>query len=396
MPRHSDDFAVPGTSMSITEPVGGRSAPPRLMLIIGSLQGGGAERQLSQMANYWAGRGADVTIATWSGPGIKDFYPLAPGVSRLWLDVRVPRRLPFASIIASVRRIRKLRRIFQTMKPDAAVSFIDISNIHTILAARGLGLRVVIAERTHPAISHLVISRPWRLLRRICYPSAYAVVAQTQDAGRWLQRHCRANVKVIPNSLRDLLHVQCDRELMIIAVGRLSVEKGFDILLRAFAELSPDFPSWRVCIIGDGTERQALTQLRDELNLAGSVEFIGEVQQVEPWMARAGLLVHPSRREGFPNVVLEAMGMGLAVVCTDCRAGPSELIEDGINGRLVPVDDVDALARAMSELMMAPRLREGMGCEARKVKKQFGQDVIMDKWQSLLPIEQQRIRTDLQ
>jgi GalNAc-alpha-(1->4)-GalNAc-alpha-(1->3)-diNAcBac-PP-undecaprenol alpha-1,4-N-acetyl-D-galactosaminyltransferase len=380
--------------MSAAGPIRARRAPPRLMLIIGSLQGGGAERQLSLMANYWADWGADVTLATWSGPEIKDFYPLVPSVARLWLDARVPRQVPFASLIVSVRSLCKLRRVFRKLTPDVVVSFIDISNIYTIIAARDLGLRVVIAERTHPAINR-TISWPWRLLRRVCYSSAYAVVAQTQDAGRWLERHCRAHVTVIPNSLRELPRVQCDREQMIIAVGRLSVEKGFDLLLRAFAQLSADFPGWSVCIIGDGTERQALTRLREELNLTARVEFLGEVQRVELWMARAGLLVHPSRREGFPNAVLEAMGMGLAVVCADCRAGPSELIEDGINGRLVPVGDVGALARAMSELMIAPQLRERIGCEARKVRKRYAQDAIMDEWQSLLLADLQLARTDL-
>jgi len=383
--------------MTLRCPSPGQAVPdarPRLMLVIGSLQGGGAERQLSEMANYWVGRGADVTLATWSGPSGKDFYSLVPGVSRLWLDVRMPRRMPFAALIASVRRVYKLRRIFRSLQPDVAVSFIDVSNIYTILAAIGLGLRVVVAERTHPAINR-TISRPWRLLRRVCYSSAFAVVAQTQDAALWLQRNCHADVKVIPNFLRELPEVQCQRELMIIAVGRLSAEKGFDLLVKAFAELSPDFPNWRVCIIGEGTERQALMRLRDELNLAARVEFIGEVQEVELWMARASLLVHPSRREGFPNAVLEAMGMGLAVVCADCRAGPSDLIEDGINGRLVPVDDVDALVRAMSELMKAPEVRERMGCEARNVRNQFRQDVIMDKWQSLLPAKPRRTQTGL-
>jgi GalNAc-alpha-(1->4)-GalNAc-alpha-(1->3)-diNAcBac-PP-undecaprenol alpha-1,4-N-acetyl-D-galactosaminyltransferase len=381
--------------MTLAGPIGGKGAPLRLLLVISSLQGGGAERQMSGMANYWAGGGADVTLVTWTGPGVKDFYPLSPRVSRVWLDVNSPRYLPFAALTESVYRVHKLRRLFKKLRPDAVVSFLDISNVHTILAAGGLGLRVVVSERTHPAINR-VTSWPWRLLRRVCYSSAYAVVAQTQDAARWLQRSCRAQVKVIPNFLWDLPRPQCDREPMIIAVGRLSTEKGFDLLLKAFARIAPNFPSWRLCIIGEGAERQALTRLRDGLNLSGRVEFVGEVQQVELWMARAGLLVHPSRREGFPNAVLEAMGMGLAVVCANCRAGPSELIEDGINGRLVPVDDVDALVRAMSELMIAPQLRERIGCEARKVRDQYAQDAIMDKWQSLLPAGLQQTRLDLQ
>jgi glycosyltransferase involved in cell wall biosynthesis len=366
-----------------TQPEDPGCAPPRLLLIIGSLQGGGAERQLSDMANYWSGRRAIVTLATWSGPDTQDFYPLAPGISRRWLDVRAPTRSPIATLIASVRRIRKLRRMLRDSRPDAVVSFIDISNIYTVLAARGLGVRVVIAERTHPAIN-FALSRPWRMLRRICYSRAYAVVAQTQDAGRWLERNCRARVRVIPNSLREMPQARCDREPMILAVGRLSQEKGYDLLLKAFATLSAGFPAWRVCIIGDGTERGSLTRLRDELNLGEFVEFVGETKNVELWMARASLLVHPSRREGFPNVVLEAMGMGLAVVCANCRAGPSDLIEDGVNGRLVPVDDVGALARVMTELMTARELRERLGREASKVRERYAPDVIMDQWRDCL------------
>jgi glycosyltransferase involved in cell wall biosynthesis len=324
-----------------------------------------------------------VTLATWSGPETLDFYPLNGRVTRLWLDVGTSRRLPFATLILSVRRVRLLRRILRDSRPDAVVSFIDVPNIYAILAASGLNIRVIVAERTHPAVNR-TIGRAWRLLRRLCYSQADAVVAQTQDAGRWLERNCRARVRVIPNFLRDLPAVQYSREKTIIAVGRLSFEKGFDLLLEAFASLSAKFPDWRVCVIGDGIERASLMRLRDELHMTDRIEFVGEVSQVETWMARAALLVHPSRREGFPNVVLEAMGMGMAVICADCRAGPSELIEDGVNGRLVPVDDVRALEQAMSELMTSPLLRERLGAEAIKVRARFSQDLIMEKWQACL------------
>ena len=353
------------------------------MLITGSLQGGGAERQLSEIANYWTAAGANVIVATWSGPDVTDFYPLDARVSRLWLDVRGPQRGPFATLVLSVCRIRKLRRLLRELKPDAILSFIDVPNIYAILGARGLGIRVVVAERTHPAINYN-ISVSWRWLRRVCYRHADIVVAQTEDAASWLARTCRAHVMVIPNFLRELPKVHCDRESIIIAVGRLSAEKGFDVLLEAFAKVAKNFPNWRVCIIGDGIERQALIQLRDSLRIEDRVEFVGEVREVEMWMARAGLLVHPSRREGFPNAVLEAMGMGMAVICADCRAGPSELIEDGVNGRLVPVDDVEALERAMTELMTSSQLRERIGREASKVRNRFGQDRIMQQWRSCL------------
>jgi glycosyltransferase involved in cell wall biosynthesis len=361
----------------------GSCAPPRLLLIIGSLQGGGAERQLSDMANYWVGKGAEVTIATWSGPEVEDFYPLASGVTRQWLNAEPPRFVPFAALISSVRSVCSLRLLLRTMRPDAIVSFIDVSNIYTVLASRGMNMRVVISERTHPAINRTV-GLPWRVLRRIFYRRADVVVAQTRDAGNWLERKCHARVAVIPNSLRNMPQIRCERELMIIAVGRLSREKGFDLLVNCFARIAMDYPGWRVCIIGQGTERQALEDLREELGLKDRIEFVGEVREVELWMARASLLVHPSRREGFPNTVLEALGMGLAVICTDCRAGPSELIADGVNGRLVPVDDMDALTAVMSELMAKPELRNRLGREASNVRQLFRQEFIMEKWESCL------------
>lgn len=353
------------------------------MLVTGSLLGGGAERQLSEMANHWSEQGALVTLATWSGPATGDFYPLDARIERRWLDVSAARRGPLAALAASRRRIRRLRSLLEESAPDAVLSFIDVSNIHTVLAARGLAVRVVIAERTHPAVNRTV-SRPWRALRRILYRRANVVVAQTRDAAEWLERACGTPVQVIPNFLRDLPPAQGPREPLILAVGRLSAEKGFDLLLKGFAALAARFPGWRVCIIGEGVERGALHRLARALGIEERVEFTGEVRGTENWMARASLLVHPSRREGFPNVVLEAMGMGLPVLCTNCRAGPSDLIQDGINGRLVPVDDLDALTRAMRELMEHPELREQLGLAATSVRGTYGRERIMRRWEGCL------------
>jgi glycosyltransferase involved in cell wall biosynthesis len=277
---------------------------------------GGAQRVLADMANYWAEKGWHVTLATWSGPDLADFYALSPGVSRAWLDADSRG----ASILSDVRgfliRTAKLRKLLLATKPDAVLSFIDVSNIHTILAARGLGVRVVISERTHPALNRTV-SRPWRALRRVCYRWADQVVAQTQDAARWIERRCKTAVLVIPNSVRPLAAATLRREPLIIAVGRLSKEKGFEVLLEAFARVRPRFPDWRVSIIGEGPERLTLTELAERLNLQGRIELVGQVHDVEEWMRRAALMVHPSRREGFPNVVLEAMAMGVAVICAN-------------------------------------------------------------------------------
>jgi GalNAc-alpha-(1->4)-GalNAc-alpha-(1->3)-diNAcBac-PP-undecaprenol alpha-1,4-N-acetyl-D-galactosaminyltransferase len=357
--------------------------PPSIVLVTGAMDCGGAQRDMACMANYWAVGGWRVTLATWSGPEIRDFFPLAPGVARIWLNVGSPGASMLATLLSSIGQIYKFRRWLRAAQPDAVLSFIDVSNVYAILAALGLGVRVVVSERTNPRLNYTV-SRPWRALRRMFYARADIVVAQTRDAAHWIERKCRVKVVVIPNGLRALPEGAWDRQPEIIAVGRLSKEKGFDVLLKAFAQICSDFRHWRLSIIGEGPERLALTQLRDQLNLTERVTLVGQVQDVEMRMACAGLVVHPSRREGFPNVVLEAMGSGAAVICADCPSGPSELIQDGINGRLVPVDDVATLARVMSELMASPHLRGRLGLEASKVRQHYAQSVIMDRWEACL------------
>ena len=267
-----------------TNIAGGLRPAPKLMLIIGSLQGGGAERQLADMANYWAASGIAVTLATWSGAEVRDFYALSPSVSRLWLNLSVPQYLPFARLASSVRRILKLRRVLTALRPDAVLSFMDISNVYTIMAAMRLGLHIVVAERTHPHMNRNV-TWPWRVLRRMCYSHADYVVAQTRAAAHWIEEKCRARVAVIPNSLRKLPNVSCEREPLLLGIGRLTHEKGFDLLLRAFARLAPRFPAWRLSILGDGPERRALTELRDELMLDDRVEFAGEVRRAPGWLS---------------------------------------------------------------------------------------------------------------
>lgn len=125
-------------------------------------------------------------------------------------------------------------------------------------------------------------------------------------------------------------------------------------------------------------------RLRRELLLDDRVQFVGQTPDVVSWMAHAGLVVQPSRFEGFPNVVLESMGLGAAVISADCPSGPSELIEDGVNGRLVAVDDVEALAAAMAELIADAGERERLGRAAYAVRERYKQNVVMELWDACL------------
>jgi len=360
-----------------------RPAPPRLLLLVASLQGGGAERQLSDMANYWAEKGWQVSLATWSGPEVEDFYPLDARVRRVSLESGSAHMTEQSRIRVNLERIMRLRRLLKSTRPDAVLSFMTESNLLAILAGAGLPVRVVVSERVQPAL-HAAFPWTWRFLRRLLYRWADAVVAQTQDAARWLLRNCGTKVTVIPNALRSLPEPAGERRNSIVAVGRLTQQKGFDVLLKAFARIAHTFPHWRLAIVGEGEERQSLLRLRAQLGLDDRVEFVGQSEDVLGWMARAGLMVQPSRFEGFPNVVLEGMGLGTAVISADCPSGPSEMIEDGVNGRLVPVDDVQRLAEVMAELIANPAERARLGRAASAVRARYRQDVVMDRWEECL------------
>jgi GalNAc-alpha-(1->4)-GalNAc-alpha-(1->3)-diNAcBac-PP-undecaprenol alpha-1,4-N-acetyl-D-galactosaminyltransferase len=370
--------------------------PPQILLVTESLEGGGAERVLADMANYWAAQGWKVTLATWRGPEVADFYSLDPAVRRIWLAVNVQEKNAVDKVRVNLARVFKLRRLLRASEPDAVLSFIDVPNVLTVLATLGLKTRVVISERHNPDQTEgaaryagaYTLPRPWRVLRRLVYRWADSVTALNEDAARWIAGECGVSVEVIPNPIRPMPHTDDARERLVLGVGRLARQKGFDLLIRAFAKIAQDFPDWHLMIFGKGPEHAALSGLRDSLAIRDRIEIREPVRNIETWMSRAGLIVLPSRFEAYGNAILESLAMGAAVISTDC-AGPASFIRDGVNGRLVPVaelEGVDALASAMSELMSDASLRNALGGEALRVRETHRQDVIMRKWeQCLLP-----------
>jgi len=355
----------------------------RIVLVISSLGVGGAERVLSDMANYWATKGWCITVITVAGDEIPDFYPLQPGVQRLRLGLAGETQGVFQKLGNNLRKVWHLRREIRAIHPDAVISFMDVNNVLTLLATISMGLRVFASERIDPAVN-TNIGHVWAVLRGRVYRRAAAVVGQTRIVAIWLEAHCRANAVTIPNPLRELPLPQSVREKMVLSVGRLDRQKGHDVLIEAFARVHAQFSDWRLVILGEGTERDSLHRLAVSLGISTIVDMLGCVNDPEQWMARAGLVVQSSRLEGFPNVVMEAMAMGAAVISTDCRSGPSELIRDGENGRLVPVDDVARLAMAMAELMADQKERGRLGISAMEIRQRYAQEKIMSHWERLL------------
>ena len=175
-------------------------------------------------------------------------------------------------------------------------------------------------------------------------------------------------------------------------MGRLHPQKGFDLLLEAFERIQAKHPQWHLTILGEGPMREELELLRAKLGLTHRVSFPGSVQDVNDRLRQADLFVMSSRFEGFPMALCEAMACGLPVIATDCLSGPRDIIRDGIDGVLVPVADVNALAAGLDHLINNPLKRQQLALAAPQVLERFGLDRVMGIWSETIDrVIEQRI-----
>lgn len=356
----------------------------RVLLAVSSLSAGGAERMASELVNYWAGRGWDVALLTLSCTR-SDHYPIDSDVERIALDLLWDSRNAWESVVSNLRRNRMIRQAVRRFMPDVVVSFIEQNNVRVLSALLGTGIPVIVSERTDPRWHR--VGRAWEAARRVLYPAASAVVVQTDAVAQWASRLVPVKrVWVIPNFLRPLPlpPPYNDRDLLILGIGRLGREKGFDMLIPAFASSRARRQGWQLIIVGEGPERGRLEALAVSYGLDGQMMLPGVVPDPAAWLERARIFALPSRYEGFPNALLEAMAMGCAVVAADCPSGPSEIVRRDQDGLLVPVGDVAALAAALDQLVQVPARAAELGQAAMSVRARFTAGVVLAQWDSLI------------
>jgi glycosyltransferase involved in cell wall biosynthesis len=348
----------------------------KLLMIIPTLSSGGAERVITEMANYWCIKGWEITLITLSGGQEADFYKLESGVKRLLVDVNGESKL-----LGNFKRVKLLRSMMISEKPNIIISFIDVANILSLLARVGLKVPIIVSERIDPSINP-DIRFQWALIRRVMYRFSNLVITQTDNAKDWIKKKCNAYAIALPNPLRALEATpSLTRKNIILSIGRLTHQKGFDVLIKSFSDIIENVGGWELIILGEGEERENLENYIDHLELNKSVTLVGRVKDVGLYIQTAGIVVQASRYEGFPNAVLESMGYGSPVISSDCLSGPSEMISDGINGFLFPVDDNKKLSEIMYQLIADSELRARIGVRAKEVNSRFEQCVVMERWE---------------
>ncbi len=356
----------------------------KALFVISSLQGGGAQRVMTTMANGLVGRGRDVTLVTIDDQE-SSFFPLDERVKRIDLagNTRLPPVLSRLGPVGRfINRMQRLRRVLLQVGPDVAVSFLTRTNIQLVLAAKGIVPRVVISERNDPGIQDHGLH--WRILRRLCYRQAHVITANSRGVIQALQGYVPEDKLVYtPNPLQmpDETAVPDQEEPFVLIVGRLHHQKAHDVLLRAFSMLGPDLGKWRLRIVGDGELRKDLVSHAEKLGISERVDWIGQTEDVNAHYKKAAIFVMPSRYEGTPNALLEAMSYGLPVIVSNASSGPLELVGHDQTGLVIPAADPHSLAQALERLMSDPGLRQRLGLAARQRVFQFDEEEILDLWE---------------
>ena len=354
----------------------------KVTLVIYGLGSGGAERVMSILANYWASQGWEITLIVLVPPTKPPFYPLDARIKLKSLGIAEKSTSAISAIPNTWRRVKILRREIIADRPDVVISFMSSVNVYNILACWNLNIPTIVCEHTYPGATDA--SKIWQLLMKWSYPHADLVTVLTQSAVPFYPADRGYHTIVIPNPVLTPPPIGVTDRLLpnpsLLAMGRLDPRKGFDLLLRAFHKIHPQYPDWQLTILGEGSRRSQLEELRSQLELTDCVHLPGAVTNVRDYMAQAELFVMPSRVEGFPMALCEAMVCGLPVLSTDCLSGPRDIIEDGVNGVLVAPEDVDALAAGLAALMSDPAQRRHLAANAPKIIDRFGVDRVMEMW----------------
>lgn len=402
-----------------------------LMLVIAHMGEGGAQRVASLLLNHWAGQGRRICLVTLSNKPDANFvdksiarfnvagdltgdligslddgdatksnrlivralYKVSGVVPTSFSKVSGLERqvLALCRFIIYLfgghasRRIARLRSLFNIYKPRAVLSFLGSTNVQTIMAGSGILKRIVISERNDPALQFL--SPPWDFLRKFLYGSADVVTANSKGALQTMRSFVPTHKLVyMPNPV-CCHNVSVDikgRRKVILAVARLVEQKGLDVLIRAFAAIYRDIPDWCVEIVGDGVCKARLLALCKECNVESRVAFLGFRRNVADYYGGASIFVLPSRYEGMPNALIEAMSYGMAAIVSDSSPGPLELITHGFNGLVFSSENHQSLASCIMTLATDQELRLKMGTASQMVSQQFNLPSVASKWESLL------------
>ena len=350
----------------------------KICCCINSLCSGGKERVMSELINgFITGHEAEVHVVLY-GLGAEMFYDIHPqAVFHKPLFVQRGKN----RLLLTIKTLLYLRKEIKRINPDTVLSLGEIWNSFVLMALLGTKYPVFVSDRCKPDKS---FGRFHDSLRKWLYPKAKGVIAQTEKAKEFYQLQFRQNnIPVIGNPINALEIPQDNvRENIVVSVGRLIDTKHFDQLIDFFSKINN--PNWRLVIVGgDALKQHNSDTLQKQINALGmqeSITLAGTQKDVNSYLLRSKIFAFTSSSEGFPNAIGEALAAGLPVVAYDCIAGPSDMIDDGKNGYLIPLFDQELFMEKLKSLMEDENKRLAMSQAARVSVKRFSIDQIVSDY----------------
>lgn len=350
----------------------------KVVFYIGSLARGGAERVVVNLAEHLKSCGYQVTIVIKEEVSVE--YPVPEGVERVVADI-TGNEITRSRILNFCRRVLKLRKIWKKEKPDLIVSFIKKNNLMAIVSSRGLKIPVLVTIVSASFREYPGIFKP---IANLLFPLADGVIAQTPEERDYFRNRVRKKIVILPNAMHpDFIGpiYQGARDDEIVAVGRIDENKNQKMLVEAFEPIADKYPDTRVIFYGDGDDREKLQKLIREKHLDKQVMLAGHQTNIKSKIEKARLFVLTSRVEGIPNAMMEAMALGLVPISTDFGGGGAkQLIHDGEDGFLIPVDDAAALTQKLELLLSDRALEERIRQKAVQIQDRLNPDVVNRQW----------------
>lgn len=352
----------------------------KVAFYINAINGGGAARVMTVLANQLSDNGHHVILIT-SYPCERE-YRLKTSIMRINLEEE---RIEDSFLKRNARRVLRLRKALRRTKPDVLVAFMAEPNLRALVATIGMGIPTVVSVRNDPCREYA--SSVLKCAAKLLFIRAAWTVFQTPDAQRYFSGSISQKSSVIFNPVDEsFFEEEWNPEPgLVVTCGRLTDQKNQCMLIEAFSRVVEMIPHARLEIYGEGELEDTLRDQIHDLGLDGKAVLEGYTADVPKTLSRASVFVLPSKYEGMPNALMEAMAVGVPSVATDCPCGGSRmLIEDGVNGRLVRNDDSRSLAGAVVLLLQGKTLSKKISENANNSALNYTPSLVLRQWEQIL------------
>ncbi len=355
----------------------------KICFLIGNLNNsGGTERVTTLIANALAEKKYQVSILSLGG-GRQPFFELVPSIKTHSL---YPEEISFKkNFFGAVWRIRRFVIQYQI---DTLVVVDSISCVFTVPALFGLKVKHICWEHfnfnVNLRVKYRDIGRKWAA--KYC---DYVVTLTKRDKELWEQGIKNIKAKIIPIANPSPFEVQENIPSLdyktILCVGRLTYQKGFDLLITAWARVARQVPDWKIVIVGSGEDELMLKQMAKDFAVEDSVVFAGQQKNMDQFYRQASFFCMSSRFEGLPMVLIEAQSYGLPIVAFDCDTGPAEIVQHNTNGFLVKSGNINGLINSLLELINLSNIEyEKMSSNAVENSVRYSVNSILKQWLSII------------